>query len=343
MKNLNSIAFKKSNKKNTMLLVLGIVLLLGALVCLYFGISYENKEKPELINLKESINNKNYKENIYSYLDISMRPYVFAVYEENGKEEIGKYYFVMDDANKLYIIYIDKTTYSKLNKEEIKDNPVKITGITKKIPNDIKDIAIESYNEYMQEEYLTKDNFKDYVGIIYLDTVTNLYDSTLYYIGSGFIGLISLILITSYIIIFIKNKKIFKKLSQEEIAKIDAEIEGLETSKYNNMKFYLLKDSLVDTSNYIIAVKYKEIVWAYPYVQRYNGLPVNKCIRIVTKDKKKYNVANTKIINKEKDKILDEIIEKLKEKNKDIILGYSLENKKEVKEKLRKKKVLNIY
>ena len=338
MINLNSELFYKNKKRNKTLLLVGLVFLVITILLIYFGIKYENQDLPKEISMNEIIADGKDDENVYSYINVNIKPYLFAVYETDGVEENSKFYFVMDKDNYLYIVYMNEKKYEELKKDDIKENPIKVNGITKKIPNDIKDLAIKSYNELMEDTYLTSDNFKEYVGLIYLDTVQPVYDSSLYYIGAFLSGIFFLIIIITYIVIILKNKKTLKNITYEELAKIDAEISGMNESEYSNLKIYLLKEYLVDLGNNIIILKYSDILWAYPYEQRYNGLLINKCIKIVDKNNKRYDVASSKIYNKDKDMILQEILQKFKEKNSEIILGYNNENRKLVKEKIKEMK-----
>lgn len=336
MKNLDGNQLEKSVKKSKNLLIVSMMFLLSTIGLVYFGYKYENKKLPEVVEMNSLISLESKEENVYSYIDVNTKPYLFAVYETDGIEDENKFYLVMDSNNYLYIIYMSDKNFDKLNIETINDNPIRVKGVTKKIETDIKDLAISSYNELMEYEYLNDENFKEYVGLIYLDMETKFYDASLYYIGAFISFLVFLVLIIVYISIWSKNKKVYKKYSPDELARINSEIYNEQNSKYASMKFYLLKDYVVDTSNGIIILKYSDIIWAYPYEYRYNGILVNKNIKIMDNNKKVYDIANTKYLDKEKDRLLQEILFNLKEKNPEIILGFNRENKKLVKEKLKK-------
>ena len=335
MKNLNSEAFEKNIKRNHNLLIVGIILLLLTIALVYFGIQNEKKPLPTPVSLREYINNGGNSEDVYSYIDVSIKPYLFAVYEKNGIEESNKYYLTMDKENYLYVIYMNNNKFEELNVDSINENPIRTLGITKKIPSDIKKLVIESYNDLMEEEYLTFDNFKEYVGLVYLDTLSPVNDSSFYYLGAILSGIFTFLLITIYTTIIVKNKKTLKSISHEELEKIAAEIYQDKNIPYEKMKFYLLKDNLVDLESNIVILKYSDILWAYPFEQRYNGLLINKCIKIVDINNKMYSVANTKLLDKNKDNILEEILSKLKEKNPEIVLGFTKEKKNQVKEKVK--------
>ncbi len=338
MKNLNSEAFDKSIKRNRNLLIVGLVLLGVAIILIYMGVKNEQKELPEPIKLSEFVEQEKNVEDVYAYIDAVTKPYLFAEYENNGKTEDAKFYFVMDENNYLYVIYMTEDKYKELNVDSIEEASIRVNGITKKISSDIKQYAIESYNEIMEDEYLTNDNFSEYVGLVYLDTKSSVNDSSMYYVGAFLSGFFFLIIIITYIVIIIKNKKTLKNISHEELERISGEIYQMKESKYEKMKFYLLKDYVVDMQNNIVIIKYSDILWAYPYEQRYNGLVINKCIKIIDKNNKMYDVANTKLLDKNKDEILQEILRELNAKNQEIILGYNNENRKIVKEKIKELK-----
>lgn len=337
MKDLNSNQLEKSIKKNQRLLITSLVFLILTGVFLFLGIQNQNKNLPTPVSMGSLIEDFKNDENTYAYINVNTKPFLFAVYEVDGQEDDAKYYLVMDKDNYLYIVYMSTEDFNKLNVDSIKEKPIQVTGLTKKIPSDIKSLAIEAYNEEMESEYLTDDNFKDYVGLIYLDMKTPVHDSSLYYVGTFICFLIFLILIIVYFSIWSKNRKVFKKIPKEELEKINSEIYQLQKNNpYEKMKLYFLKDYIVDTSNSIIILKYNEIVWAYPYEYRYNGMLVNKDIKVYDIHNKVYDIANTKYLSKNKDKILQEILVKLSEKNSEIILGFNKENKKIYKEKIKK-------
>ena len=111
------------------------------------------------------------------------------------------------------------------------------------------------------------------------------------------------------------------------------QIYGMGHNPYQKMKLYLTKDYVVDLSQGLTILKYDEIIWAYPYEYRYNGLMINKNVKVVDNKNHAYDIANTRYIKKDKEKVIDEVIEKLKRKNKNIIIGYSDEMKKNLKDK----------
>ncbi|MBQ8472855.1 MAG: hypothetical protein IJ501_05075 [Bacilli bacterium] len=339
MKGLNSAQFEKSIRRNRIFLIVSLVFLFATIFLIVLGVKNQNKEIPNPVSMKDLKFNSETKDDVYAYIDVNTEPYLFAAYENDGVEDDAKFYFVMDANNNLYVVYMESDDYKKLNVKNIKENPIKIVGLTKEIQSDVKELAISSYNEEMGEIYLTDENFKDYVGLIYLDMVTDGSDLSIYYIAGGVSFLFFLGFFTTYLTGYLKNKKIFGKYSKEELERISSEIYQIEeTNPYSKMKLYLLNDYIVDTSNNIVILRYTDILWAYPYEYRYNGLLVNKNIKVINNKNKIYEIANTKFLDKNKDLTLQEILNKLAEKDLDIILGYNKENKKKFKEKLKNQK-----
>lgn len=338
MKNLNSNQLENAIKKSQKFLIISLVFLLITGILIFLGIRNNEKKLPTPVSMNELITDSKNEEDVYAYVDVNRKPYLFAVYTEDGKEEDAKFYFAMDSNDYLYVLYMSTADFNRLNVDSIKETPIRVTGLTKHIAPDIKELAIETYNEEMEEEYLTNDNFSEYVGLIYLDMKTNPNDSSLYYIGAFISGLIFLIFIITYLSIWLKNRKVFKNFTSGELEKINLEILELGENPYAKMKLYLLKDYIVDVSNGIIILKYSDVLWAYPYEYRYNGLLVNKNIKLVNLNNKVYDISNTKFLDKNKDQIIEEILVKLKEKNEEIVVGYTKENRKIVKEKIKNKK-----
>ena len=100
--------------------------------------------------------------------------------------------------------------YVKLSKST-KEKPIKISGVTEKIKTSIKELAIKAYNEELGEEYLSLDNFDEYVGPILLNTTKRIDNSMIYYI----LSLVSFTIFTGIFLIWLmielRNKKVLKK------------------------------------------------------------------------------------------------------------------------------------
>ncbi len=336
MKDLNLEIFEKVFKKNRIFLIVSLILLLGSFSFIYLGYKEQTKKIPNAINMNSLLESEVKEEDI-AYIEVNQIPFLFAVYETDGKEGAEKFYLTMDKDDYLYIVYMNDKTYKKLNKENIQEKPIRIDGYLQKIDNEIKDLAISSYNKELGEEYLTTDNFSEYVGTYLLDTVTPLTNPYPYYIVASFIFFLFLIFFISYLVSFLKTKKVIKKYSTIDLHKIEAEIYALGENPYEKMHLYLTKNYLIDASSGIVILEYKDIIWAYPYEYRYNGLLVNKDIKILTKNHKYYDICNTKYLKDKKEETIEEVLKILEKNNPKIVVGYSKEIKKQILKKQKNK------
>ena len=164
MKNLNSNELTTAIKSNRIKLIVSLILLVITSILIYIGYQEQQGTRETKTSMKE-IEGKKELEGQEAYIDVAMDPFVFAAYENDGKRSDLKYYLVMDKENFLYVIYMNNKNYTKLSKSTL-NKPIKITGVTEKIETDIKELAIKAYNEELGEEYLTLDNFDEYVGPI---------------------------------------------------------------------------------------------------------------------------------------------------------------------------------
>lgn len=192
-------------------LINGFIFLILAIIMLIWSVFIDNSIINNNKTLHDIIRNSSNRENEIVSLTVTEKPYAFAEYDTNVKSP--KYYFLLDN-DYMYIGYLDYKTYKKLNVDNVKDNPIKINGMTKKIPSDVVKIAIETYNKEKKEEFLTEENYNSYIGSVCIDTVNivnNKRQITL--------GIISIIISITSFWIYIKKEKKDKEgyLWQEKI------------------------------------------------------------------------------------------------------------------------------
>ena len=151
-------------------------------------------------------------------------------------------------------------SYKKLEKD-----PQEIYGITTKIPESLKDIAIKVYNTGLdEEEQIDIESFNSYFGEVYLNNVTLKQVNKTVFI----LSIIPLILSILFLIIFITTKLKTKK----ELNKIDLQKIPEENLYYNKDKHFLL------TKQYLIINQKKLTI-----------IPLNNIIKIYEKDIKGFN------------------------------------------------------
>lgn len=318
---------KKITKKTKNYLICAIIFFLLGILCLGWAYSIDINTKDTGVTLHELISQGSTKEKEIVNLTVTERPYVFAEYDTDIAS--NKYYFLMDE-NYLYVGYLDYATYLKLNKDDINENPIKIHGVTKEIPDDVIDIAIEVYNENLEEEFLTKGNYKSYIGEICIDTVSDLVDNIFQIV----LGVCFIIIGLIYFIIYFNRNHKIKKMMKDAILwdQVKIELEHSETKDYYKFGLCLTPNYIVDGFKGLNIIRYTDIVWIYLHEHKYNGVTCNRYLMVVTKDKKKIQVAE---LNGAHPKLKDtylEIMQMIYQKNQHIFVGYTKENQKQVKD-----------
>ena len=190
---------KKEQNKNIRNLVIGIILIVISLLFKYQEGVEIDKASKEMTDLNSIIVSEGDKDGKMAYLDAMSIPYMFAGYDDTT----DSYYMVFDDKY-LYVVYMSESDFEELNTESIYDTAIRIEGITKSTPSDVKEIAIEVYNESMEneEDKLTLADFDSYFGSVYLDMTVSSPDSASTPLAFFFLFFIFGIIISSDIISF---------------------------------------------------------------------------------------------------------------------------------------------
>ena len=207
---------KKEFSKIKNYLWIGVLLIILSFVFLSLGDKRDSMDKKDSLNMHNLIvDNLKDKTGKTGFINANNIPYKFAVY----KDTTDAYYFVTDDKY-IYVVYMDSDTFNSLNNKKIEKKAKKIIGITKETPDDIKKLAVSSYNEIVgNQNKITIDDYDDYFGSIYLDMTSS--NSGFYYLMFIAFLLVGFILLIIYVASNSKFKKGIKKLSDEELKKID--------------------------------------------------------------------------------------------------------------------------
>lgn len=322
---------KKLGKSELKKLYAGLIFFILGIVFFCWAFYIFNNTKDYNLTLHDIIKNGDNSENQIVSLTVTEVPYVFAEYDSNEKSD--KYYFLSDN-DYLYIGYLDYDTYKKLNKDDINTNNITIKGLTKKIPSDVIDIAIEVYNEEIGEEFLTKGNYRYYIGEVCIDTVSGLVDNAV----QIFVGIIFVIISIVYFVLYVIRKNRIKKIkSGSDWSKVSNELDSSSTISYDRYNLYLTNNYIVDGLKGLTIIPYVEIIWVYLYEYRYNGVVCNRKVMIMTKDGKKKEIAGISGIHKSKNDYI-EIIENISSRCPNALVGFNSENKQRIKEMLKNNK-----
>ena len=322
---------KKINKKNKLPLILSIIFLW--LTIIFFGWAFyiQKSIKDDNISLHEMIASGSNEENKIVTLTVTEKPFVFAEYDSDSKSD--KYYFLMDK-DYLYVGYLDYDTYLKLNQIGTGDS-ITIKGITKTIPSDIVDIAIEVYNEELGKEFLTKGNYKNYIGSIYIDTVNSIYQDTIQIV----LGCVFAIFFVVYFISYMIHNRNLNKFKKDTVlwGKIKTELDSSNIIEHSKLGLYLGKNMIIDYSKKLNILNYQDMAWVYLHENKYNGITNLRYLMVVLKNNKKIQIAYVGGFHPKLKEEYVKVMEEIYQHNQTILIGYTKENREQIK-KLNKNK-----
>lgn len=319
----------QSFKLNSRCLITGFILLVISIIL--FGLAYmiSSKDLGEAKNFTDLVANSEIKEGMYASLTVTEEPIVFAEYDDRLTSD--KYYFLFN-GEFVHIGYLDYGTYTDLKTQSSFVDSPEIKGIVKPLPEDVLDLAVEAYNEILGINLITKDNFSTYFSMYYLDVVSPAYDNGIQLVA-GFIFLIlGLVLLLTYYIRHRQTKKGIRSKSENEWKNIFSELDSEDTKFYKKLNLYLTENYIVDLSNGLRVVEYKDIVWMYQFQMSRYGITVSKNIVLATKNREKISIANMDNFMKRSKKDYTDIMNFIISKNESIVLGYTKENRKQMKD-----------
>lgn len=317
---------KEYNKFKIMFYV-GLLLIVLANVTFGWYATQKTKSMNELILDNEQENQK-------AHIDANYVSDYFAYYPGNR----NKFYFAMDEKDFMYIVRMSPSNYTKINNKITTEETYKMEGVTKKIPSDIKEIALEVYNELLEEdEQITDDDFENYFGAIYLDLESNA-------VGANEIALMIMVFVDLLGLGFglyggisvWRFKRKINKLTFEERQEIDSEMNGKDAFYYPNAHLYLTEHYIVNFASTFDAIAYKDVIWVYKFIQRRNGIKASQSVVVMTKNGKTRTIATLNGLTKKAKDVFDEILETIANKSTNALIGYTSENRKNVKEKIEK-------
>ncbi len=316
-------------------LVIFILIIFISFIFKYIETQMIEKTNSQITDLNSIIISDDTKVDKKAYVDICTIPYQFAVSDSN----INSYYIVSDNNNYLYIAFMSPEDFNNLNREDIKDNPIKIQGMTALTSEEIKVLAIDAYNEGLDEsEQLSMDDFNDYFGSVYLDMTldssnTAVVPSALFVLFLLFGGAGTILSLYQ----LIRFKISINNMDITFLQELDNQMNNENAFYYSKAHIYLTDKYIINFNNRFVVIDYNDIIWMYPYEHRVNGIKTSKSIKVVTKDKKTYTIASIEPITKAKKDVFDEIFNTIANKNKEMLLGYTKENMSTVKERFSKK------
>lgn len=134
-------------------------------------------------------------------------------------------------------------------------------------------------------------------------------------------GLFTIILGGTAISQVLRTSKITKNKELVEDAKL--ELESLTDNPYKKLKIYLTNKYIISKSGGLHIIEYKDVIWEYSLIRYVNGIAQSKSLMLCTKNKKKLSIA----VGTANDSNIDEIMVEIKDKNDNVKIGYTKENR----------------
>lgn len=328
MNSFTNINIKNQYKKTIIYFVISIILIILSIVFYAWKCSIIKTSRVQDKSLNDIIiNEKNEKDFKSAYINNVSNPVKFAIDKENNNA-----YYIVNDGKYLYVIYMNEEKYQSIIQSK---SEVKIEGITKYPTKDVKELAIEKFNDDKDEnDKISLVDYDNYFGDVYLDMEESESSIAIFQI---FLVVITII---PGIIIFIVNlAKIinFNKIkSKYSIKELDNEMNDKNSFYYNKANLYLTPNYIINFSGKLFIIKYIDIDWIYPNITKTNGIKTAKSIILITKENKAYNISNLSNLTRKSKEIYDEIWDTIVSKNSDMLVGYTEENIKAYKDKKRK-------
>lgn len=335
MKRVNNDLLKKEFKKVNNNLIVGIIFIVLTIIC-YFLYFYDAKKVPKnTVYLNDVITKQNNASDVSSNLKVAFKPYTFAKYND----EANKAFYIVYDGTYYYIAYMTDKDYNRLSVDDIDKNPITVYGTTKKIDSKIKNLALEAYNEAVEKDkQITLSKFESYFGGVYLDMTEASDIGTIIVVIAAISGFCSFIFLLIYVIKTLQNNSALKKIDDDELAKIEKELDDKETFHYEKAHLILTKNYIISFTSKLLVLKYKDIIWMYEHRLRQYGITTQKSLMVMNALGKVRAIVQVDGVTKKSTSIINEVVDTIYAKNSNILVGYTSENSKKAKEIVKENK-----
>lgn len=244
----------------------------------------------------------------------------------------SEYYFVVQGADELlYLVQMTQKDFSSMQAQyeywlsSSSDEtaapaapvPVKVTGYSTAFPDQLLQTIAETYEQ-------TEEEMAYYLGDYYLDTNITARNQ-----GLMALPVFSAVCAIAAFILFL-NEIQKKKNLERSLKKLESG--GLLVESFRELSAYgsdgasegiILTDHFIFDKNSCSIVPYKDIAWAYKHVVRRNFIEVNSFVVCCMRDKTRQQL----IPLKHKKEVIDRTLMTIVQKNPDVLLGFTKENK----------------
>lgn len=265
----------------------------------------------------------------YVYLDVE------GISDYVAYKDSEKWYVALDPEGFAYVVKLRESQFLSLkahndwwnSDEEYDIEPTRIYGMTAKISNELADVIKDVF------EFESRDEVFNIFGKYLLNATQSPNEGP-----GGFLIFLALMSLAGFIAFLTINatknntvKRSIKRLEQLGLTEqAEQQLNSPLTEVIGNDMTRITQDFICCKPNGAI-VPISDILWMYGHIQRYNGVKVFENLNACTKTGKTYVVCNAEKKAGTDSDSFTRIMEIIREKNPDIMLGYSLENQKEYK------------
>ena len=315
---------KKLLRGDNACFIVGLIFIVLILLCglWAYNISKIDKNNPKYLYDISSIDE-------YVYINGNDYPLKFAS-DDTYYYTFVPYFFTKDGKSyyDAYIAAFTKDEYDRVvnayenasDDDSIITEGVSYVGMSKSIPEEVRKLAIESYPEIFEND-INESEFDEFFGNFYILVNADPID----YTGPIMVSIMLLIFGSYFMYRGIKSKIKTKNVMNSDL--YIRSIDEIESPEFETNKAILTKNYLVYAESGLNIIPYTDITWIYPHVFRYNGVP-NHSVAYYIKGSKKMHLISYGL----KESTVNEVLYFIKDKNKDVLFGYTDENKKLYKE-----------
>ncbi len=318
---IDNFKVKNAYMRKWLVMLVGIALIASALAIILYRGFVNNKLKDESISFAQAYNEGRLDEKMYVNVEITDEPYVFA-----AEGETIHYYYVSDE-NGLYIMKATNEKYNDYINSINENGYARIVGIITEMEPELKEMAIEAYNEGIDEaDQITREQFDNYFQDVVLFANAPLEKGGADYALICFFMIMGGILIALLGVVSVTNYSgTLGRMSEVEAMQIAAELDDERTVYIKKCRTYLTPNYIVSLGTALVAMPYANIRWAYRFNQSYNLIPCYTDIKLVGLNFQKVSAAQMFGFVFKKNDVVNQIFSTIRQHNPTTAFGYTQE------------------
>lgn len=301
--------------------ILGWIALALAVVCVIMGITASGNTGDAVA---EPFYPSESDTGSYAYVD------VVGISDWLYQYDNSTYYTIIDAEGYMYTAKVSDSQFRKMDAQlnyfmdetAPMPEPCRLEGIVRSTSSSLRSTLADVWE-------ITTEEYEYYFGNLMLDTTSSPSSEAGagWFVGAMFAFIFGLCMVLVFLPIGITTKKSLNRL--EELNLTDRAAQQLESGSYTTVgkNQIRLSENVLFAKGTGVAVPYSDILWIYKRTVRTNLVIVNLYLVVATKDKEHtIHLGGTKA-----EPLLQQAAVAIAEKNPNVLIGYSAENKKAYK------------